>query len=376
VAPEPTRSLDAPLLNPVQTQRFLQRARSLKPLQLQQIQTDYDSPTFGRKNIELRIGHADYEALGSELDIAYVKHDLLSQGSNSPSYGPGLQPLAEAVSLIAYWRPGKDLKDFITVYAPLLKYIPLAELGLSDDWMVLEDPARHRPIVAEYERVLEANRGAVACKESLLPAPRQHVIAAICFQAALDEACRDRLADELVEVAAFVPDADASLVASNPETAFSDATATILGGIRNRELELMTWLGTIDAAQLDDARRNIASSAIPVGSEMTVRLITKSKFLLSAYVIGAVTGLLAGVAALIYVPRFQSPPAWIACLIWSWVGGLIGAALVSNGLIKAMPALLGASRWQALGRIALLLASAMIAGLLAAGPWLLLARLV
>jgi hypothetical protein len=373
LAPNPTRSLPMPFPNPVQTQRFLQCARNLSYGQLRQIQTDFENPALGGK---LRIGHADYKTLAREQGIAYSASTWWLPNSGESSYGPGLQPLAEAAWLIAHWQPYMDLKDFINVYAPFLKHIPLAEVGLSDDWMALEDPARHRPIVAEYETVLEANRGARACSESSLPAPRHHVIASLCFQAALDPAHRAKLADELVEVASFVPETDATLVVSSQSALSSGAAAAVLERIRNRELELMRWLGTIDTEQLDEARRNLAGSAIAIGSDASVQLADKSTLLTYAYVLGGVVGLAAGVVTLISLPKLQNTLTWIACLIWSWMGGVGAAALVSNWLVRAMAGLLHSMRRSVFTRAVVLLVSAIIAGLVAATPWLLLTRFV
>lgn len=381
--PDPTSALIGRARNPAQVQRFLQFARNLSWKELRDVQRAYENPTFGRKDIHLRVGLAsastDYTALAREQGISYRK--VYSPNRRDyMKYGPGLEPMAEVTSLIAQWTTEFDPKDFITLYAPFLRCIPLEGLGFSDDWMVLANPALHARIVAQYEAVLKSNAGARALPQSLLPATTAHVAAALCFEAALEPSRRDELADELVELASFVADSEANIVAASESTdsrsgsANKQLAAPRLARIRDQELALMRWLGTIDVDQVKEAAANLKTSAVRIGSDTTLQLATKSKLLLNTYLLALAAALVSWFVTILALGEFTNGGAWVAGFAWALlVGGAV--MLGDNWLITNSNSLwssgIGTAR---IYRSLIYTATVLVSSALVAGPWIVLVR--
>jgi hypothetical protein len=251
--------------NREQAARFVELAKGLTPVQWREIQRAYDNPSTLGANVYERLPESafDFKALADEFHMTYSTAPTWIKGG-SVEYSPGLQALNRALSAVAYRVKDTDPKDFIAAYAPFLPFIPLHSFGIEGDLADLSEPAAHGPLVAQFERVVEASTGRVVLPQSMLPDSQERIAIAICFAAALNPKRQDALANELAQLAAFVPDADAAYALTHGAagTVPDPRAKAILDGIQARKLALTAWAGVKDREATENAALIMAAVII------------------------------------------------------------------------------------------------------------------
>ena len=390
------------LPNREQLERFLVGASALTHDQWQQAQRDHDKPTLGARGLtypqlssfpDINLPQSTNGWLEIQPDSArphcdfQILADAFGLGYNSnPSkldrrFGPGLVPFVDAALVVAYRSDGQEPKEFIAYYAPFLRSIPLDGLGFSSEWMRLAKPSAHEPVVRAFEQILQRNVGRRVSPRSWLPDTPTNVEAAICFEAALNPQRRDQLGDELVELASFVADDDALEALSNP-------TGGIFEDVGDKELDAMTWIGTVDRDHLGEARSLTRGSAIPVGSQLTSRLAKASVVTGGAGCLTVIVAIVAwllvyvglpAMTALGWIPTLDllgystapgptawsqsaNVPGWLVLLAW-W-SLLIVPLYLESRLTRRLEPLLVQGGWRQAGAVAAVLSIAIVGAIL------------